>query len=442
VRMPAGARPEAIDSRLVFHMYAALAVTAALVRWGADSLGPGDAYPTASTAAGLWQMGGPILAAAACCALAYAAIDVPHTRRRALGGFALAHAAFGTLLLLDWFPTGEPFPPLAWTPFVVGLVLVHLAYTGPSSDVPASHGLISLFDGTNGGLVRRRRLGDLRSAYEGQIRVAARREERARLARDLHDAVKQQLFAVQTAATTAELRFDTDPAGARDAIGHVRTAARDAMSEMRAMLEQLEAEILGNAGLVESIRAQVEALKARTGADVRIDIGTLPRDDELAPDAREAFFRIVQEAVANVARHARASRVSVSLGLTGQELILVVSDDGGGFDELTTARGMGLAGMKARADQAGGTLTVRSSPGRGTTVRLTMLCERPSRREYAWKTALWTAPLLFIAARVGESGTSFLLESPILIAVMAIATINVGRHAYAVYRLRGRQAAA
>jgi signal transduction histidine kinase len=88
---------------------------------------------------------------------------------------------------------------------------------------------------------RERRGLSLRLQYEEQIREAARQEERVRLARDLHDAVKQQLFAIQAAAATVEARFDTDAAGARQALEQVRSSSREALTEMEVMLDQLQA---------------------------------------------------------------------------------------------------------------------------------------------------------------------------------------------------------
>lgn len=103
----------------------------------------------------------------------------------------------------------------------------------------------------------------VRSRDEQRIRDAAAQEERNRLARDLHDAIKQQIFAIQTSAATAETRFDADPAGAREAVAHVRQSAREAMAEMEAMLDHLRVVPLENAGLVEAIRKQAEARAAR-----------------------------------------------------------------------------------------------------------------------------------------------------------------------------------
>ena len=103
------------------------------------------------------------------------------------------------------------------------------------------------------------------------------------------------------------------------------------MTEMEAMLEQLQAAPLENAGLVASVRKQCDALGFRTGARVTFDVGTLPADSALDPGTRQALFRVAQEALANVARHARARNISVSLGSIDGQLVLTVQDDGGGF---------------------------------------------------------------------------------------------------------------
>ena len=116
-------------------------------------------------------------------------------------------------------------------------------------------------------------IGRLRSAYEEQIRQAARQEERARLARDLHDAVKQQLFVIQTAGATAQARLSTDIDGARAAVDQVRAAAREAMTEMEVMLDQLQGAPIENAGLLAFLKKHCEALGFRTGAEVTFDAG-------------------------------------------------------------------------------------------------------------------------------------------------------------------------
>ena len=283
-------------------------------------------------------------------------------------------------------------------------------------------------------------LNRLRSEYETQIRNAARQEERARLARDLHDAVKQQLFVIQTAGATAQARFDTDAAGARAAVDQIRNAAREAMTEMEAMLDQLQSAPISNEGLVAFLRRQCEALGFRTGASISFTTGSLPDERALDPGARQAIARVAQEALSNVARHARARHVTVSLGLGEGLLVLTVKDDGTGFAAGSSPRqaGMGMTNLAVRASEVGGSLDVASVPGRGTTVRFGVPCgDLSSPRVYAVRVVVWSMILLSGAALLATHGfIARLLAIPMLI----IASIAIARYlvaAHTVERQRG-----
>jgi signal transduction histidine kinase len=240
---------------------------------------------------------------------------------------------------------------------------------------------------------------ELRSKYEEQIRAAAAQEERHRLARELHDSIKQQIFAVQTAAATAEARYGADDEGTREALRQVRGAAREAMAEMEAMLDQLRATPLENAGLIAAVKQQCEALGIRTGAEVEFTPGPMPVNEAMPPGSQQAIFRVAQEALANVARHARARKVEVRLERIGHEVRLRVADNGAGFDTNAAPRGMGLGNMSARAEELGGVLELTSSEGRGTAVELRVPCgpERENEAEEHLKMALvWGALALFL----------------------------------------------
>ncbi|HEY7832277.1 MAG TPA: sensor histidine kinase, partial [Ktedonobacterales bacterium] len=209
-----------------------------------------------------------------------------------------------------------------------------------------------------------------------QTREAAAREERNRLARELHDSIKQQLFSISVSAAAARERLAgatgsaDGAAGANNALEDVRRGAREAQVEMEALLQQLRPAPLENVGLVEALRTQCEALGYRTGAVVSFVPGMLPDDSRLAPGTPEAVFRIAQEALANIARHARAGHVWLSLSEADGDLALEVRDDGQGFDPETAAAGMGLANMRQRAAALGGSIQVESLPGAGTTLRV------------------------------------------------------------------------
>ncbi|HEX5720403.1 MAG TPA: histidine kinase [Thermoanaerobaculia bacterium] len=202
---------------------------------------------------------------------------------------------------------------------------------------------------------------------------SAAQQERKRLARDLHDSIKQQLFSIKLSSAAAEERWESDPGGARAALADVRRSAHAAMVEMQAMLSQLRPEPLATAGLVEALREQCEALGYRSGIPVRFEIGDLPPDDRLPDSTRENLFRIAQEALSNVAHHARARTVEVRLEKTEQDgapaLLLQVRDDGQGFDPAGQSAGMGLRNMRERLEAVNGRLEVRSAPGEGTEVR-------------------------------------------------------------------------
>jgi signal transduction histidine kinase len=220
---------------------------------------------------------------------------------------------------------------------------------------------------------------EVRQALLQQIGEAAAQEERNRLARDLHDSIKQQLFSINVGAAAAQERWESDPEGARKALADVRRSAREAMVEMQAMLHQLRPEALGTAGLVEALREQCEALGYRTGAEVTLEIGEPLPDDRLPPGAQDALFRIGQEMLANVARHARAKHVQLWLGRQGEEVVLRVADDGQGFDPAAEVSGMGLRHLKERATSLRGRLEVVSAPGSGAglTVRIPLVSSLP-----------------------------------------------------------------
>jgi signal transduction histidine kinase len=278
-------------------------------------------------------------------------------------------------------------------------------------------------------------LNTLRSQYEQQIREATRREERARLARDLHDAVKQQLFVIQTAAATVEARFDGDNAGARAALADVRAAAREALGEMDAMIGQLEGVPMENVALVDALRKQCEALGFRTGADVRLEIGELPPTQALPPAAHEVLFRVAQEALStlsNVARHARAKTVHVSLGLVGHRLELAVVDDGTGFDMMTTPRGMGTRNLGARTAEAGGRIVLASTPGHGTSLRFSIPYDPHTPREFVTKAAA-SLGVLAMAASLGVYGVGW---RPWLTVITVLAAITMTRYVVAFFRIR------
>ena len=197
-------------------------------------------------------------------------------------------------------------------------------------------------------------------------------QERGRLARELHDAMSQSLFSLQLAAEAATRLLPGDPEAASDALATVRALAAQVSTELRTTVEGLRPADLERDGLAATLVNQLSVAGRAHDVPVDLEIG---EDVELDPDAEHQVLRIAQEAVTNALRHARASRVVVSLDPdgSGSGVVLRVSDDGRGFDpeaRAMRARRLGLTSMHERAASLGGTLRVDSAPGRGTTVEL------------------------------------------------------------------------
>jgi signal transduction histidine kinase len=181
-------------------------------------------------------------------------------------------------------------------------------------------------------------------------------EERNRLARELHDALTQSLFGLR-------LRLEAgDNAGASSLLD-------DIFAELRSLILQLRPPALEVDGLVASLAKHLDVVGRTHGIATRLAAGPV---GDLAADTEQALFRIAQEAITNVVRHAGASLATVSVERVDDHLVLEVSDDGRGFDpehHAISSRRLGLVSMRERAADLGGTLTITSAPGDGTTVR-------------------------------------------------------------------------
>lgn len=307
--------------------------------------------------------------ASAFMASTFAEIEDPLIRRRCGAALALAVGGLMAVAAIEWFLplnslwrrdwTSGPFNILFWL-FVVPFVREKGTGLRPSIDATLTR-WFGPVDNRHDSATRRR---------EEEIRDAAFAEERNRLARDLHDSIKQEIFAIHTSTATAQERFERDPAGARAALEQVRASARDAMTEMEALLDRLHAQPLENTGLTAALQKQCEAVQIRTGAEVTCKIVNLPKSASLPPDAHEAILRVAQEALSNAARHARATRIDVELAPYGTRLRLRVEDNGNGLDRDHWPHGMGVANMRARTHAVGGDFSLASRPGKGTIVRI------------------------------------------------------------------------
>ena len=193
-------------------------------------------------------------------------------------------------------------------------------------------------------------------------------EERARLARELHDAVSQKLFSIRVKARAAEVLVGRDPGRAVAEIQSVAALSGEAHAELRAVIDGLAPPDLAAGGLAGSLRSY-SVLAGRTyGVEVRFHAD--PELPALAGRREAAVYRVAQEALHNALRHSGAAAICVSLFARRRRVILEVADRGRGFVAEAASSGLGLASMRERAAAAAGTLTVRSAPGEGTLVRL------------------------------------------------------------------------
>lgn len=216
------------------------------------------------------------------------------------------------------------------------------------------------------------RVEEERSASAGAV-LRAQEAERARLARDLHDEANQALTGVL-------LRLQAIAHGAPPALAaelrETQEVATRAMQELLHLARELRPTALDDHGLEAALRTQLERFGRQASIATTLDLAA-GLDGAMDADAQLVTYRVVQESLSNVARHAQARCVHVEVRRRDGRAVVRVGDDGRGIDP-QSPRGLGLAGMRERALLAGGTLRVISAPGEGTTVELTIGETRPS----------------------------------------------------------------
>ncbi|WP_434452926.1 sensor histidine kinase [Lentzea sp. E54] len=215
--------------------------------------------------------------------------------------------------------------------------------------------------------IRRREVSErltVLSAENARLQVL---EERARVAREMHDTVAQGLTGIVTQLEVAEeLTAAGDPVRGR--IATARRLARDSLVEVRRSIEALRPGPLRDARLGEAVERAVAAWREEHGVPATCTVTGDARP--LPPETEVAVLRAAQEALANAGRHARAGRVDVTLSYMEDVVVLDVLDDGVGF--APSVRGFGLTAMEERVALLGGTVTVESAPGNGTAVNVTL----------------------------------------------------------------------
>jgi two-component system sensor histidine kinase UhpB len=201
----------------------------------------------------------------------------------------------------------------------------------------------------------------------GSAALHAQEEERARVARDLHDEVNQSLSGLLLRLEAAR---EAAPPELEGEIAETKALANQAMTELLSLARQLRPTALDDLGLAAAIGGQVEQL-GRGEVDARLS--TEGDFSDLGDDAQLVVYRVAQEALSNAARHSGAGRIQVQLTRTETGgVVLDVADNGRGFAFDQAEGGLGIAGMRERALLVGGDLTIESRPNHGTTVRLTV----------------------------------------------------------------------
>ena len=161
--------------------------------------------------------------------------------------------------------------------------------------------------------------------------------------------------------------LDQNPERVADPLEYVVSLAEAGLAEMRALIFELRPESLETEGLVAALEKQASALRARHEVEVQ---AILCEEPEASPEAKEALYRIAQEALHNTVKHARASRVEIGMSCGSGWTSLEISDDGVGFDAKGEFPGhLGLRSMSERAERLGGALEVEAAPGSGTRIR-------------------------------------------------------------------------
>jgi signal transduction histidine kinase len=189
-------------------------------------------------------------------------------------------------------------------------------------------------------------------------------EERNRLARDLHDSVKQQAFATTMTLGTAKTLREQDTEAAWEMIDEAEDLSWQVQQELTGLIHELRPVELEGKRLAAALQEYGSRWSRQTGIEVSV---ALRGEHPIVPEVEQALFRLAQEALANVSKHAEARHVDITLVCTESAITLKVADDGLGFDPAAAeGQGLGLRSMRERLESLGGELTVESAQGTGT----------------------------------------------------------------------------
>jgi signal transduction histidine kinase len=255
----------------------------------------------------------------------------------------------------------EGIQSFAHFPIVVDgkvVALFNVGYTRPNA---LNESTVRLFMA----LVHRAALSIANMQLFEQTKDLAVMEERNRLARDLHDSAKQKAFAALAQLGTANGIYKSRPNEANKHIGEAETLVYDVIQELTFLIQEIYPIALQEKGLSTTLREYIFEWENRNEATVNLTI----QNERLLPlKTEQAVYRVIQEALANIARHSKAKRVDISLVYSMDMLHIIIADDGCGFDMEQKAKGMGFRSMRERISSIRGTLQVQSAPKQGTRV--------------------------------------------------------------------------
>jgi signal transduction histidine kinase len=258
--------------------------------------------------------------------------------------------------------------PLALKDRVIGVIV--LVHAQPGYYTPHHAELVTAMASQAAVAIENARL------YAHSREVAAL-EERARLARDLHDSVTQSVFSVGL-LTNAALGQSERGMPVEPTLRRIKAVAQDALAELRALLYELHPATLAEEGLSKAVQKLIGAMQVRLEVPIHVTVEVEP-GCRVSPERETAIFRIVQEALGNAAKYAQATALQVTLAQTESQLRVTVADNGAGFDPAAPVTpsadgargGMGLRSMRERAITTGMLLQVESEPGHGTRITVT-----------------------------------------------------------------------
>jgi signal transduction histidine kinase len=204
-----------------------------------------------------------------------------------------------------------------------------------------------------------------------------REEERTRIAREVHDELGQALTGLKLDMSWLAARVARNARPVKDKVKTMVDHIDETIQTVRRIATELRPGILDSLGLVAALEWQANEFQSRTGIPCQVDASV--DDSQLQPQFATVFFRIYQETLTNIIRHARATRVEVRLAEEAGALVLTVQDNGRGIsdEEIANTRSIGLVGMRERAMLIGGDITLQGAPGKGTLMTLRVPLVRP-----------------------------------------------------------------